>query len=1567
MPDTPTKKPLPTGKKKPPVQSGKKKPTSPAAKASKKPSGEAASKKAVKSAPRPPILVGIGASAGGLEATSNLIAALPTNLGFAYTIIQHLSPTHRSMIAQLLGRETAMAVHEITHGTEPEANVIYVTPPGKNVVFKEGRFVLQEEPKQAMPRPSVNAFFSSLAAEKSEDAIGIVLSGTGTDGAAGIREIKAVGGFTFAQEPSSAKYNGMPQAAIDTGCVDWVLPPEEIARELTQIALSPGVSQTSQQPQATSTTLKKLLMRVKQQTRIDFSGYKEGTVWRRIERRMAAKHVVTIEDYFELVERDPEELDRLCKDILISVTAFFRDPESFSSLRKTIQAILAGKRPGDEIRIWVPGCATGEEAYSIAILVADLLGPNLSLYQVQIFATDLDLNALGVARRGSYPEAAMSELDATLVARHFVKIGNRYEVSRALRDLVVIARQDLVQDPPFLRLDLVSCRNVLIYLQNELQSKVLATFHYGLRPGAYLFLGKSEGIFHQESLFEVSDKAAKIYRRRPGESRLVPGASFRLPNVREPGNDGPPVRHDAHQRMIDSAVGHFVPPSILLNATFDIQHIHGDVSPYLVIASGKPTINLQQLIRREFRADLQLLLHQVESRLASSHGRPRKIKTVDGSRLVRMSVHPMEAGVSSSFFLVSFESEPEKPIAKGQPRTEQTDDSRDYKALEEELVSTRERLQTVIEELETSNEEMQALNEEVQAANEELQSSNEELEAANEELQSTNEELTTVNEELQVRSGELAEALNDLEKIQNSVGFPILVCNSELEVTRFNSPAAAIFSLSEKSIGLPLPHMRLPPGMQDFSLRVREAILVNRIVEEQVFTNERHYLLHVSPYETIQPGLRGAILSLIDHTERMAQDKLVNESRERLLAIMNNSTSAIVLKDLAGRYEFVNRQFERIYGLEAKEVLGKTDKQLFASKVAEANRNKELEVIKHLQPQETDDLLVRFDGDRHLLSIRFPLLNTEGLIQGICTQSTDVTDRKLAEEKLRLAARVFDRAGEGIIVTDAESRILTVNDAFTKVTGYSAAEVTGKTPALLKSGRQGEEFYRGLWLTIREKGWWQGEIWNRRKSGEVYPEWLNINTVHDSEGRITNYVGIFSDISIVKESQRRMEFLATHDELTALPNRALFLDRVRQSIARSQRHESLFAVMFIDLDNFKVVNDSLGHHAGDDLLQKVATILRDCVRASDTVARFGGDEFALLIEDTSPAEADSLARRITEAFSQSIDVSGHAVYSGCSIGISLFPSDGEDADILLKHADAAMYQAKEAGKRTHYFFTAEIKDGADEKLLLSNGLRKAIENDELFLVYQPQFDLANQQVIGMEALLRWQHPERGLIMPGKFIPLAERTGLIHHLGEWVADAACHQLASWIAQGYQVPKMSINISADQFRRANLASSLQRLLAHYHLDASRLTIEITESALMADQAQCQRVLRDLKALGLTISIDDFGTGYSSLSYLRRYPIDELKIDRSFIDEIDNDPDDRAITQTVLAMANTLGLAVVAEGVETEQQLNALRDLGCGAAQGYLFSKPISASEFIERHLQAEPKKTANKGGPRRRAKV
>lgn len=938
-------------------------------------------------------LVGIGASAGGLEALSALIGALPVDLGNSYVVVQHLSPTHRSMMVQLLGRETAMVVREVEDGIRPEPDIIYVAPASRNAIMRDGRFVLLETVREALPKPSVNAFFSSLASDIGEDAIGVILSGTGSDGTVGLREIKASGGFTFSQDPTTAKYGGMPQSAIDSGCVDWILPPERIAAEIANITRNRGVAlllpgQAMQQP---ATTIKKLLLKVKQHTRIDFGGYKEATIWRRIERRMAANHVFSIEEYLALTERQPDELERLAKDILISVTAFFRDPEAFEVLASMLPGLLKNKQPGDEIRIWVPGCATGEEAYSIAMLISEMLGSMASQYKIQIFATDLDNEAMNFARRGLYSEGSLAELKPALLSRYFQAQRGRFEISRTLREMVVFARQDLVQDPPFLRLDLISCRNVLIYLKNDLQAKIFSTFHYGLRPGSLLFLGKSEGVFQQDGLFDVIDKTARLFRRRGMESRL-PAGGFQFPSLGATPSGNGSRAPEAEQQLMTAAMRRYLPATILINGNFEIQHIYGDTSPFVTLSAGKPTLNLQHLICRELRTDLQLLQHHVEQKLESATGRARPMLVNGEQQFIRLAVHPMADGVSSQLFLVSFETVPQETgggEAEGEivTRSGETHSVRD---LEDELTTTRERLQTVIEELETSNEEMQALNEEVQAANEELQSSNEELEAANEELQSTNEELTTVNEELQIRSNELAEALNDLEQVQNAISYPLLVCSESTRLLRFNAPAASLFNLNASSLHQPLAVLQYPPGMHDFNKQVADALSQRKTVTTAVFSNERNYLLNVTPYGSATSNVQGLIITLVDDTDRLSRERELRKEQDKLLAIIHNSVSLVSMKDLAGRYEFINRRFETFFGVSSSEVVGHTDSQVLPVAAAREFRDKELEVVRRQEAVESIEEVTLADGTvRKLRSIRFPLIGEDGLIYGVCTQSND--------------------------------------------------------------------------------------------------------------------------------------------------------------------------------------------------------------------------------------------------------------------------------------------------------------------------------------------------------------------------------------------------------------------------------------------------------------------------------------------------------------------------------------------------------------------------------------------------
>jgi two-component system CheB/CheR fusion protein len=1429
-----------------------------------------------------PFIVGIGASAGGLEALRLLLPGLPKNLGLSYVVVQHLSPTYRSMMSQLLGRETTMPVRDIEDGMLPEPNTVYITPPNRNLTLVAGHFRLVEPARESLPKPSVNRFFASLAEEVGESTIGIILSGTGSDGAAGIHAIKAAGGFTFSQDPETAKYNGMPQSAIDTGSVDWILPPENMGAEISLIVLNRGLIPVATQAASAPATLKTLLGKVRARTKVDFSQYKEPTLWRRIERRMAANHVSTLLDYLQVVDQTPVELDKLCKDILISVTAFFRDTEAFLRLDKVVADILANKQPGDDIRVWVAGCATGEEAYSLAILFSERLGASFDQYRLQIFATDIDLDAMALARRGVFAASSLAHMDRARLRANFTPHGDRYEINKNLRDVVIFARQDLVQDPPFLRLDLVSCRNVLIYFQSELQARLLSVFHYALNPGAYLFLGKSEGIFQQEALFGVVDKEGRLYRRH--------GVGARLPLLRSE-MQLPAAGLNQHQRvskpttplgfeniLLEAAGRHFIPTSILINSKFEIRHIHGDASRLLNVTPGRPAFDLISLIRRELRTEVQVLMRQAQVKQAVAPGRPRHIKALDPNRGVRLSVHPVLAAGNEALFMVCIEWIA-PPAGKNtvEDSTNVTD-----KELEDELAATREHLQTLVEELETSNEEMQALNEEIQASNEEMQASNEELEASNEELQSTNEELATVNEELQIKTAETQELNIELECIQNSVDYPLLVLDRNACLLRFNSGAARLFKLGAAQVGRHLRDLPLAPDMPDLVADSQKVIDTQNALDRQIVNaNRRHYALHIAPLLRDTQRIAGVIMLFTDNTSLYEIERSARETQIRLLAVMNNSVSLMAVKDASGRYQFANPKFEQTFGFEAGQAIGKTDRQLFPEAVCDLFRDSEIEAMRLRREIEREEALPLAGGDRHFLAVRFPLFDDDGAITGLCFQATDITARKRAEERLRLAAMVFERASEGVMVTDTEQRILTVNDAFTTLTGFPRKEVVGKKPSILRSERTVPEVYVDMWDRVNRLGVWQGEIWNCRKNGEHFLEWLSINTVKDKNGKVVNYVGMFSDITKVRESQQRIEYLATHDELTGLPNRALFNDRLHLALARAERSRESIGVVFIDLDNFKVVNDTLGHVTGDKLLKQAAMRLLDCVRAEDTVARLGGDEFVVLLETADRREATLTAERLLSALSASYQFDEHECFISASIGLSMYPEDASDANALMRNADSAMYRAKDYGKNAFRFFTADLAHQATRRLALETGLRRAIENKELFIYYQPQIKLENHTVVGAEALVRW-HCNGELVEPVVFIPVAEQSNLIVAIDEWVLGEACRQIVAWDQDGLPPVRISVNISARHFRKEGMAADLMRIVNAHGVAPQRLCIEITEGVLM-DFDRAQRMLAELVAFGVMISIDDFGTGFSSLSYLKRLPIHELKIARSFIDGI------------------------------------------------------------------------------------
>lgn len=548
------------------------------------------------------------------------------------------------------------------------------------------------------------------------------------------------------------------------------------------------------------------------------------------------------------------------------------------------------------------------------------------------------------------------------------------------------------------------------------------------------------------------------------------------------------------------------------------------------------------------------------------------------------------------------------------------------------------------------------------------------------------------------------------------------------------------------------------------------------------------------------------------------------------------------------------------------------------------------------------------------------------------------------QEHLRQAAVVFDCTREGVLVSDRNGLIVHVNRALVEITGYTPQEVLGQSPSMFKSGRHGPAFYQDVFESLKNTGQWHGEIWNRRKSGEVYPQWQTIRSICDAKGQVSHYVAVFSDISAIKNSQTELMRLAHHDPLTDLPNRLLFTDRTEQALASAQRHKTGCALLMIDLDHFKIINDSLGHNVGDLLLKEVGERLLSVFGKGFTVARLGGDEFAVLIENCSQvAQAAALAQQILEVMKGAFLVDQHQLFISASVGISLFPNDALNAEQLLRNADSALFKAKSSGREGYAMYTEELTAHAQYRVEVASDLRRALEQHELRVFYQPVHDLSTSRLIGVEALVRWQHPQRGLVAPGEFIPIAERTGLIAEIDAWVLEQSCWQMRQWQAAGIELSFVAVNISSRLFARPELYQLVSTVLADTGLDPALLELEVTESAVMDNSEVALEQMHHLRELGLRLAIDDFGTGFSSLLRLKRMPVQKLKIDQGFVAGLPGDDDDVAIVRAVIALAQSMGMQVHAEGIEHIEQAQFLLNYNCDLGQGYWFGRPMPASEL------------------------
>ncbi len=668
--------------------------------------------------------------------------------------------------------------------------------------------------------------------------------------------------------------------------------------------------------------------------------------------------------------------------------------------------------------------------------------------------------------------------------------------------------------------------------------------------------------------------------------------------------------------------------------------------------------------------------------------------------------------------------------------------------------------------------------------------------------------------------------------------------------------------------------------------------------------------------------------------EEMTESLRQSAHQDHLLAtIVEQSGEAIITIDTHQRVNNWNAAAEKVFGYRFDEIQGNTLEFLEMANVSAA--------------QEGYFSCLTRNGDTiYVLQTCSPLMNDDGECIGEIRMMHDVTRERQNHEQLQLWSLVYRHSGEAIVISDASNRILSVNESFSRITGYSAEEVVGQNPALLASGRHTPEFYQKMWDTLQSEGHWKGEIWNKRKDGTIYPEWITITTLHDENGKPTNHIAIFSDASSYKEKEARIHFLAHHDALTGLPNRTLLQDRLDQAVSKAKRDGDKIAILFIDLDRFKVINDTLGHHVGDMLLKEVAHRLNAAVRDSDTVCRQGGDEFIIVLPELEEmSNVAHVAQKILESISNEFLLEGEHLKVTPSIGISIFPDDGERIDVLIKNADTAMYHAKGSGRANFQFFTENLNTIITERLELERDLASALNNNELELYFQPQVDLISGKLLGAESLLRWHHPVRGFVPPDLFIPIAEEAGLINRIGMWVLEEMLRKAEAWkFDRQFNGLVFSANVSPRQLDEINFVEDVEKLFQRYNYPPECIELEVTETAVMEDIHRSITTLSELKELGLHLAIDDFGTGYSSLNYLKRLPIDRLKIDRSFISDIPKDNNDETITRAIINLAQTLNLGVIAEGVETEEQANFLRQAQCHEAQGYLYSRPLSAADFV-----------------------
>jgi len=886
-------------------------------------------------------VVGVGASAGGLDAFGALVRGLPPNPHLAIVFVQHLAPQHESALVTLLSSQSRLPVREAREGTRVEANHIYVIPPNAQLVISSRDLHITPRPGDRSQYTPIDAFLSSLAAAAGPRAVGVVLSGTGSDGAQGLREIKSAGGLTLVQTPETAKYDGMPRAAVATGMIDFVLPPERIGAELAAIARAQETNPLPPAPDAAVSEhqLNDIFDLLRPASGVDFRHYKLPTIKRRLFRRMTLHRLTAVDDYVRLLASNPTEVLNLYRDLLIHVTRFFREPESFDALARTVFPALLEDRGADQpIRAWVSGCASGEEAYSLAIALVEFLARQKATARVQIFATDVSESAVEQARAGVYPMSIEADVSPDRLRRFFTRTDGSYRVSKMIRDMCVFARQDLTKDPPFSRLDLILCRNVLIYMDLPLQRKLLSVFHYALNSNGFLVLGQAETVGAQATLFSLVDKKFRVHRKRATSGAppraVAPEYPAAVPAAKTIQSEMPPPEKVLQAEVNRIINDRFAPPGVVVDSDLQIVQFRGQTGMFLEPAPGEASLSLLKMAREGLLHGMRAALNAARKARGPARKTGLQVRTGRNWVKVDLEVIPLAASGRVHYLVLFDEQGRRTPSGRDATKAETASIERpggrsQVSFLRRELAASREYLQSIIQELEAANEELQSANEEILSSNEELQSTNEELDTAKEELQSTNEELNTLNEELHARNEELSRVNSDLVNLLASVQISIVIVGADLRIRRFTPMAEKVLNLIPADIDRSIAHIN--PNIHGASLEnlIAECIDTIAPVEREVQDRQgRWYALRVRPYRTVENKIDGAVLALFDIDAPKRHEGSVRSATELAEALMLASPTPMALLDSKARFHSANRAFVDLFQLPADGYRGRSLQEL---------------------------------------------------------------------------------------------------------------------------------------------------------------------------------------------------------------------------------------------------------------------------------------------------------------------------------------------------------------------------------------------------------------------------------------------------------------------------------------------------------------------------------------------------------------------------------------------------------------------------------------------------------------